>query len=173
MSDDENMEQEVCPFCHKKGLTLDEKKVDIPYFGNVFVFSMTCSECKFHKADLEAEESKPACKYTFEIDGVDDLKVRVVKSAEATIKIPRVTTISPGAASQGYVSNIEGILNRVKKVIEEVRDTEDDPAARKKAKNLLKKLQKVLWGDEKLSITIEDPSGNSAIISEKATKKLL
>ena len=33
---------------------------------------------------------------------------------------------------------------------------------------MLKKLWKVECGDEKLKIIIEDPSGNSAIISEKA-----
>ena len=39
---------------------------------------------------------------------------------------------------------------------------------RKKAKNLLKKLWKVECGDEQLKIVIEDPSGNSAIVSERA-----
>ena len=38
---------------------------------------------------------------------------------------------------------------------------------------MVKKLQNVLWGEEKLKITIEDPSGNSAIISEKAKRTKL
>jgi len=38
---------------------------------------------------------------------------------------------------------------------------------------MLKKLQNVLWGSEKLKIIIEDPSGNSAIISEKAVRQKL
>ena len=44
---------------------------------------------------------------------------------------------------------------------------------RKKAKSLLKKIRGIMWGEEKITITIEDPTGNSAIISEKAivTKK--
>ena len=38
---------------------------------------------------------------------------------------------------------------------------------------MLKKIQKIMWGEENSKITIEDPSGNSAIISEKAVKSKL
>ena len=38
---------------------------------------------------------------------------------------------------KGYITNIEGILSRVKKEIEVVRDTAEDDEDRKKAKNLL------------------------------------
>ncbi len=41
------------------------------------------------------------------------------------------------------------------------------------AKEILKKLQKVKWGKEKLKIILEDPTGNSAIISDKAVKSKL
>ena len=50
---------------------------------------------------------------------------------------------------------------------------EEDPAIKKKAKNQLKKLMKVMWGQEKMKIIIEDPSGNSAIISDRAVKSKL
>ena len=75
--------------------------------------------------------------------------------------------VEPGVANDGYVSNIEGVLQRFKKILEVERDTADEDDVRKKAKNLLKKLWKVECGDEELKIIIEDPSGNSAIISEK------
>ena len=78
-----------------------------------------------------------------------------------------------GASAQGFITNVEGILNRVKKQIEVAQEDAEDPDARKKAKNHLKKLQNVLWGHDKLKIVIEDPSGNSAIVSEKATKSKL
>jgi len=162
-----------CPMCGKKTLTLTETKIEVPYFGNVFVFAMNCSNCKYRKSDVEAEEPKKPCAYTLEITTKKDLNVRVIKSAEATIKIPHIGRMDPGPASEGFISNIEGIINKFKEQIEHLRDTEEDPAAKKKAKNLLKKLQKVLWGAEKLKITIEDPTGNSAIVSDKAVKKKL
>ena len=160
-----------CPMCGKKTAILAESESEVPYFGKLFVFSISCSSCKFRKADVEAAEKKKPAKYTIEIKGKKDLSIRVIKSSEATVKIAHVGSIEPGPASEGYVTNIEGIINRIKERIEHLRDTEEDNTLKKKAKNLLKKLQKVLWGDEKLKITIEDPTGNSAIISEKATKK--
>ena len=159
-----------CPMCGQRTLSLTEAESEVPFFGKVFLFSMNCSGCKYHMADVEAAEPKEPCKYTFELAKEEDLKVRVVKSSQATVKIPHVTTITPGPASLGYVTNIEGILVRVKKGIEDARDMAEDEEDKKKAKNLLKKLQRAMWGQEPLKIIIEDPSGNSAIISDKAVK---
>ena len=103
----------------------------------------------------------------------EDMKVRVVKSAEATVKLPHIATISPGPAAQGYVTNIEGILNRVKYQVESAKEMEEDEEEKKKAKNMLKKITRITWGQEKQRIVIEDPSGNSAIISDKAVKSSL
>ena len=172
MASDE-LKGQPCPMCKKKTLVLREQETEVPYFGKMYMFSMSCEGCKYHKADIEALENQEPCKWTFEVNGEEDLKVRVIKSGQATIKIPHVTTVTPGPASNGYITNIEGVLNRIKHQIETARDSEEDPAAKKKAKNLLKKLQKVVWGKEKLKFIIEDPSGNSAIISDKAEKKKL
>ena len=173
MGKPETMPGQSCPLCHKNTLILTEEETEVPYFGKVFLFSMTCDNCKYHKADIEAAEKKDPCRYTFEISNENDMKVRVVKSSEATIKIPHITEITPGPASQGFVTNIEGVLNRVKYQIETLRDTAEDGEDRKKAKNLLKKILKITWGQENQKIIIKDPSGNSAIISDKAEKSSL
>lgn len=164
---------QLCPMCGKKSLTLIEEGIEVPYFGLTFLFSMSCESCKFHKADIESAKKHDPCKYTIEISSEKDMQIRIVKSSEATVKIPHITTIEPGSASEGYITNVEGILNRVKHQIESIRDSEEDLALKKKAKNMLKKITKVMWGQEKIKITIEDPSGNSAIISEKAQKSKL
>lgn len=169
----EVLEGEPCPFCHKKTLTLRQAEREIPFFGKVILFSMDCEneECGYHKADVESEDDKGSVKISFPIESEEDLKVRVVKSSNATIKIPHIGSIEPGPASNGYVTNIEGILNRMKKQIEAVRDNAEDEEDRKKAKNLLKKMTRIMWGQEKVVLSIDDPTGNSAIISDKATLK--
>ena len=167
------MKGQICPMCMKKTLTLMEEEMEVPYFGKLFLFSMTCSNCKYHKADVESIEKKDPTKYTLEVNSENDMKIRIVKSSQATVKIPHITTIEPGVQSNGYITNVEGLLNRVKQQIEQIRDSEEDDSLRKKAKNMLKKLTKVMWGNDKLKIIIEDPSGNSAIISEKAVKSKL
>lgn len=169
----EVLKGEPCPMCSQKTLMLTEEDVEVPFFGKTCLFSMTCTNCKYHKADVEAVEKKEPCKYAMDVSGEKDMKIRVVKSSEATVKIPYITTITPGPASNGFITNIEGILKRVKHQIEVAKESEEDKGAKKQAFKLIKKLNRVFWGQEKLKIIIEDPSGNSAIISENAKKTKL
>jgi len=166
----DKLEGQACPVCHKNTLTLTEQETEVPYFGKLYVFSMSCSSCDYKKADVEAEEQKDPVRWSIDIESDKDMNIRIIKSSEATVKIPRITTIEPGPASEGYITNVEGLLEKVKEQIESVRDNEEDPDAKKKAKNLVKKITRIMWGKEKTKIIIEDPSGNSAIVSEKAVK---
>ncbi len=164
---------DICPMCREKQLMLTEKEMEVPYFGNVLLFSMTCGNCKYHLADVEAMEQKEPVKFTFEVQDEKDMNVRIVKSSEATVKIPYISTIEPGPAAQGYVTNVEGLINRVKYQIESIKENAEDDEDKAKAKNLLKKIFKIKTGQEKMKLIIEDPSGNSAIISDRAIKEKL
>ncbi len=75
---------------------------------------------------------------------------------------------SPGAVADGYVSNVEGLLTRFEDVLKDQQENAEDDADKKTAKNLLKKIRKVKFGDIPLKIVIEDPTGNSMIIDKKA-----
>jgi len=165
----QELKNQPCPICHAKKLILIEEEREIPYFGKCYLMSMTCQECKYHKSDVESMENKGPIKYVFVVKNKDDLKVRVVKSAEATIKLPQLRmSVESGDGSIGYISNVEGVLRRFKKIVEDERDNAEDANVRKSAKNLLKKLWKVECGDMELKMVIEDKSGNSAIVSDKA-----
>ncbi len=165
----ETLKDQPCPICmDKKGLTLTQDDTEVPYFGKVFVFSMSCTKCKYHKADIEVEAQREGAKYTLEVARKEDLKIRVIRSSEGSIDIPRVGSLEPGENAEGFVSNVEGVLQRFQKQIEHLRDSAEDIKDKKKAKNLLKKLQKVLWGEESITISVKDKSGNSAIVSDKA-----
>ncbi|MFW5865911.1 MAG: ZPR1 zinc finger domain-containing protein [Nanoarchaeota archaeon] len=175
---DDNGEMEVlkgerCPICGENALTLMEAERDIPFFGPVAIFSMDCDQCKYHKADVEVLEDHDPVRYVFDVECEQDLSVRVIKSSFAKLKIGQIGSIEPGEIANGYVTNVEGVLNRMKRQIESLRDNAEDKDDVKKAKNMVKKLTKVLWGQDKIKITLDDPSGNSAIISEKAIKKVL
>lgn len=169
----EVLSEQKCMFCGNNTLTLMEVKKEVPYFGEVFIFTMSCSSCNYHKADLESAVPREPMRYTLEVSSEEDLKIRIVKASSATVKIPHVTTIEPGEAANGYVTNVEGILNRVKHAIETARDAAEEEEEQTKAKNLLKKLGRVMWGQETIKLIIEDPTGNSAIISDKAVKEPL
>jgi zinc finger protein len=81
-----------------------------------------------------------------------------------------VGSIEPGIASNGYVTNIEGLLNRMKHQLEVIKDSDTEKENVKKARNHIKKINRVLWGSETINIVLEDPDGNSGIISDKAEK---
>jgi zinc finger protein len=162
------LKDQECPICHQKTLELTEAEADIPFFGKTYLFSMNCTSCNFHKADVESEEMKDPVKITIEVGAEEDMKIRVVKSSQATIKIPHVATVEPGPGSNGYVTNIEGIIERIKHETQTAIDGEEDEEVKKKGRTIIKKLNRVTWGQEKLKVIIEDPSGNSAIISDKA-----
>jgi zinc finger protein len=164
---------ELCPVCNEKKLVLREEELNVPYFGKLYVLSMECAGCGYRKSDIEPAEKKEPCRYTFELETDKDLDVKVIKSGDATVKIPQIMTIDPGVVADGYVTNIEGLLDRVKKMIESSVDGEEDEEMVKKAKVLIKKLSRALAGQEKLKIIIEDPTGHSAILSDKAVKTKL
>jgi|SRR3989344_3346510 len=162
------LKSQACPFCKEKTLTLTEETYNVPHFGRCFLMSMSCSSCSYNSSDVEAEEQKPPTRQTFTLENKKDLNVRVIKSSEATVRVPQLKMdVTPGIASSGYISNIEGVLLRFKKIIEKEKDNSDDPEIRKHAKNLLKKLWKAELGEFPLKVIIEDPSGNSAIVSDK------
>ena len=72
-----------------------------------------------------------------------------------------------------FVSNVEGVLSRFRKQLEFLKDGEEDKVVRKRIKNLLKKFDKVLTGEETITLKLKDLSGNSATVSDKAQIKKL
>jgi zinc finger protein len=165
----DKLENQPCPVCSAKTLTLTEEETDIPYFGKAFLFSMNCSSCGYSVSDVEAEAPKEPTRYTFEINSEKDMNVRIVKSSQATVKLPNLRmSMTPGPSSIGFISNVEGLLNKFEAVLEKEKEDAEDEDVKKKAKNLLKKIRKVKWGDIATKLVIDDPSGNSAIVSDKA-----
>lgn len=162
------IENQPCPVCNSKTLTLTEEDSEVPFFGKILLFSMRCHSCKYAKADVEMETSQKPNKVRFTVENKNDLNVRVIRSSTATITIPHVGSLQPGENAEGFVSNVEGVIERFKKQIEHLKEATNDVKEKKKAKNLLKKLQKVLQGEETLTITLKDSAGNSGIVSEKA-----
>jgi len=92
----DQLKNQPCPVCHANKLTLTEENYNVPYFGRCYLMAMQCEACGYKMSDIESEETKDPVKYTFEVKNKKDLNVRVVKSGQATIKIPvRTATEDP------------------------------------------------------------------------------
>jgi zinc finger protein len=163
----ETLEGETCPVCMKKTLTLTQAEDDIPYFGKVFIFGMRCSACGYNKADIEAAEKRKPVKQTIDIKSGKDLQIKVVRSSEGTIRVQNIGTMEPGEGAEGFVSNVESVLQRFVRMTEQLRDSAEDEEDKEKARKVIKKLHRVIAGMDPIKISIEDPSGNSGFVVEK------
>lgn len=158
-----------CPVCHTKGsLKLETKTEKIPYFGEIMESMVKCEECGFKHSDIICLETKEPVKYTLKIDK-NKMNIRVVKSQSATITIPELgLKVEPGPQSQGYVSNVEGILERFKKAVKTALSWAEDETTKSNAIKILKDLEDIKSEDNVATLIIEDPFGHSLIEDEDA-----
>jgi len=77
--------------------------------------------------------------------------------------------IDPGPACEGFVSNVEGVLARIDDVLAGVL-TWAEGEERENAIALRTRIELAREGSLPFTLSIEDPTGNSAIVSEKARK---
>jgi zinc finger protein len=161
-----NVTKSICPLCGKEIVT-NWVQDNIPFFGEVMHITSMC-ECGFRFTDtLILAQHKPV-HYEMAVRTRDDIDARIVRSTSGTIRIPELgVDMEPGPASESFISNIEGVLDRVANILEMVvRWNEDDKTQR--AEELLSNIEKIKAGEFGITVIIEDPLGNSAIISENA-----
>lgn len=159
-----------CPCCNTD-IEYLYKTENIPYFSDILIISAVCPSCGFKFVDTQLLKHGEPARYTMAVDAEDDLAVRVVRSMSASIEIPELgVRIDPGPQCQGFVSNVEGVLDRIEEVVKGAlrwgTDVEKENAAA-----LLLDIAKVKAGTFPITLIVEDPNGNSGIESEKVTKE--
>ena len=176
-----------CPICKEDGQLRMVANVDeIPYFGEHTQVTVLCHACGWRQTDFIPAEGKKAGAWSLTVDSTQKLRSRVVRSFSCTVRIPELELeVMPGTNSTGYVSNIEGVLNRFVDIINMVRrDVERDIASNSNDEDsdhlnslttldsLLKSIQQA--GDESV-FTVEflDPHGHSMILDDDASEREL
>ena len=156
-----------CPACSVEGLAKSiMKEIEIPHFGKVLETTIQCPKCGFKHSDIIALEQNDPAKYVIEINK-NNLSVRVVRSQSATISIPEIgVKVEPGPKSEGYVTNVEGILTRFEDAVKKALKLFDDEQSQKNAKNTLKQIEELKKGNGTATLIIMDPFGQSNIVSE-------
>ena len=158
-----------CPACGIEGVAKSiMKEIEIPHFGNVLETSIQCPSCGFKHNDIIALEQNDPAKYVLEINK-NTLTVRVVRSQSATVSIPEIgIKVEPGPKSEGYVTNVEGILNRFEDAVKKALNLFDDAESQENGKNTLKEIQELKKGNGTATLIIQDPFGQSNIVSDSA-----
>ncbi|PKK86304.1 MAG: hypothetical protein CVT48_01640 [Thermoplasmata archaeon HGW-Thermoplasmata-1] len=163
-----------CPVCSNKPLDYRTNVLELPYFGETLQVTISCGKCDYRYTDIMITQQKEPMRYEMIVDSPDDMSVRVVRSTSGTVRIPELgILIEPGPMSESFVSNVEGVLERVKKVLVQL---ERDAAGEEELgaiRDMLSRIDAVKEGCEKVTLSIDDPFGNSAVISDKASKRTL
>jgi len=167
------LEQEVrgsCPACGEEVDWL-YKTDNIPYFEDILIITCSCPLCGYRFSDVQNITSHEPVRYTFVVEAEEDLSVRVVRSGAASITIPEFgIEIHPGPACEGFISNVEGILCRIEKVLDGAL-IEGDDTQRANTIVLKEKIAELKEGRGSITVIIEDPNGNSLIDSQKAVQE--
>ena len=158
-----------CPACGIEGVAKSiMKELEIPHFGQVMETTLQCPSCGFKHSDILALEHKDPAKYVLEINK-NTLSVRVVRSQSATVIIPEAgIKVEPGPKSEGYVTNVEGVLTRFESAVIRALKLFDDDESQKNGKSTLEFVQELKKGNGTATLIILDPFGQSSIVSDSA-----
>ena len=156
------------------------------YSGYSLLYKLWLEASRFHSSGGKKSE-----KWSLSVKSQADLSSRVVRSSSCTVRIPELDLeVNPGSSSTGYVSNIEGVLNRFIEIIDMVARqtlaelTNYSPNSDLTLEELTSQVEKLnqmkmrLTGfDEQHfeSFTLEllDPRGHSQILHPDATEREL
>jgi zinc finger protein len=139
---------------------------NIPYFGDILEVSIVCG-CGFKFVDTIILGQKEPLRHQMKVCREGDLCARVIRSTSGTIRIPEWgVDIEPGPASEAYITNVEGIIERLQSVVDMARKWSETDEERRRAESLLDTMRAARDGKPDFTIIIEDPLGNSAVIGE-------
>ena len=156
-----------CPACAVEGVAKSiMKEIEIPHFGKVMETTIQCPSCGFKHSDIIALEQNDPAKYVLEINK-NSLSVRVVRSQSATVIIPEIgVKVEPGPKSEGYVTNVEGVLTRFESAVKKALMLFEDNESQKNGKKALNQIQELKKGEGTATLIILDPFGQSNVVSE-------
>jgi zinc finger protein len=158
-----------CPYCNTE-IEYIYQTENIPYFSDILIISASCSSCGYKYVDTQLLTDKEPVRYEVAINSEEDLSIRIVRSMSASLEIPELgVRIDPGPACQGFVSNVEGVLDRIEQILNGALSWGEEEE-RENAQKLLQRIEGVKCGEIPVTLLLEDRCGNSAIISEKAKK---
>jgi len=157
-----------CPLCKDEIKYLYQTE-EIPYFSDILIMSASC-DCGYRFVDTMILGEDEPVRYTMRVETIKDLEARVVRSTAGIIQIEELgVLVEPGPTCEAFITNVEGLLVRTDDVIKRVL-TWAEGEERENALALREKIAAARSGKLPFTVILQDPDGNSAIISPKAVK---
>ncbi|MDN7024739.1 ZPR1 zinc finger domain-containing protein [Methanoculleus sp. FWC-SCC1] len=168
-----NRYQGTCPGCGEE-IELVHHRLEIPHFSDILLVSIGCARCGYRHIDTIILGEGDPVMWAVPVDAPEDLAIRVVRSTTGTIEIPELgLKVEPGTACEGFVTNIEGVLNRFEQAVANILMNPETEEERTQAEGVLSRILDAKNGSIPFTLILTDPAGNSALISDKAQKTLL
>ena len=163
-----------CPQCQSDdNLKMLTMSTDIPYFGEHTQITIVCDSCGWKHTDFIPSDGEKAGLWKIKVDDKEKISARIIRSSSCTIRIESLDLeVSPGSGSSGYVSNVEGVLNRFIDAIAIILNDCDEETI-VKAKGMIGLLEDVIEGKESVVIELLDPRGRSQIVHDEAENRKL
>jgi len=170
---DDNQKKQLfkCPFCGAVSLSIRELDHTIPHFNEVLLV-WHCSNCGYKHVDIFSLKHGEPKRFILKVSSPKDLYAKVIRSKNCTIKIPELgVIIEPGPAAHGFITNVEGVIERVienfKRMII-LYDYDEKDFEKISEKFLLAKQGKLSF-----TLVLEDPTGMSAIIPSYDSQEII
>ena len=165
--------EQSCPICGvENSLKMLAHTSEIPYFGEHTQITMSCDSCGWRVTDFIPAEGRKAGSWKLVVSSAEHVNTRVVRSSSCTVRIDELgLEVTPGSSSTGYISNVEGVLDRFSSAIGTIRrqaDAEADEDILRKCDELLSKIDMVRNGHLTVTLELLDPIGHSQILHDEA-----
>ena len=159
----------ACVVCTHQGLAMLAHTEEIAYFGEHTQVTLPCPGCGWRQTDFIPAEAREGNCQSFLIRSAEDLSVRVIRGSACTVRLLELDLeVRPGSHSTGYVSNIEGVLNRFQEVIDMVARQaveEGEMDAITELAQLTAAMQEIRDGEREVTLQMLDPCGHSMVLA--------
>jgi zinc finger protein len=161
----------VCPSCEEGTLNMRSVLYSIPFFNELAMFSMDCPLCNFKHSDVFSAEQRNPARFTLKVDDPSLLRARVVRSGSGTFHLPEFgIDVEPGPAAESFITNVEGVLTRVRDVVETAINFAENNEEKVQGVEILSNIDRAIDGGFTFSLIMEDPMGVSGIILDDMSK---
>lgn len=154
-----------CPVCESENTKITQKIMEIPHFPQLWFINLTCFDCQYKHNDFLNLDVKDPVKHVYHAKNKDDYTTKIIRAANGTISFPQIgATIEPGPNADGFINNIEGILQDIKDKAKFLLNNSSSDEERVKISEYIDLLDNYIDNNLPIDIVIEDPFGNSSII---------
>lgn len=155
-----------CPECNAPAST-NMKLVQIPHFKEVIIMATNCDSCGHRTNEVKSggATEELGTKIALSITDPSDMTRDVLKSETCSISIPELEFELGMAAVGGKFTTLEGLLKDIKDLVVSknpfVCGDSSTVDRVQKLKEFGEKIDKVITGEMKVHIILDDPAGNS------------